>query len=261
MSRVALKLIYDGSAFHGWQVQKNAVTVQSTIQDAVECVTGRRIDISGCSRTDSGVHANEYFCHMDYDSINIPPEKFMIALNAHLSNKIAVSACNFVDDDFHARYSCIGKEYLYKIWNERYINPLYDGKVLFYPMPVDVEKLRFVENEFCGTHNFKAFMSRGSKITDDTIRSVKYFKANKQDGLLTIRVCADGFLYNMVRIMVGTYLFAAMGKYKEGDISAIINSANRALAGDTMPAHALYLNKVFYNKEEMENYAAKVLNY
>ncbi len=252
MSKIAIKLMYDGSAFHGWQVQKNAVTVQSTIQDAVECVTGRRIDISGCSRTDSGVHANEYFCHLDCDDINMPLDKFAIALNAHLSNKIAVCGCYSVNDDFHARYSCVGKEYVYKIWNQRYVNPHYDGKVLFYPMPIDNKNLDFVGKEFTGKHDFRAFMSKGSKITDDTVRTVEYFKVCRDGDMLNIHVCADGFLYNMVRIMVGTYLFAAMGKYNEGDIARIILSGQRALAGDTMPAHGLYLNKVFYDKSDID---------
>ena len=245
--KIALEIMYDGSMFHGWQVQSNAVSVQGTLQDALQSCVGFRPDVSGCSRTDSGVHANSYVCHIERCGINLEPERLCAALNSFLRDRgIGVKNAKYMPEDFHARYSCLGKEYIYKVWNAKYMNPFLKGKALFYPRELDIEKMRFAEEEFCGKHDFRSFMTKGSKNEDNTVRTVKYFKAERQDELVTFRVAADGFLYNMVRIMVGTYLdFSAKGA-STGSIKSVIESTNRALAGDTAPAHGLYLNKVFY---------------
>ncbi len=244
--KIALTLMYDGSSFCGWQVQKNAVSVQSTLQDAIERAIGTRPDISGCSRTDSGVHANTYVCHLDAAGISLSPDALMMAINANVKGEISVYGAEYKPSDFHARYSCRGKEYVYKIWNARYKNPFLENYSMFVPYEIDEKSLDFVGREFCGEQDFSAFMSKGSKITDDTVRKVEYFNVERRGELLEISVCANGFLYNMVRIMVGTYLDAARGKLKCGDVKKIIESKNRALAGDTARAQGLFLNKVFY---------------
>lgn len=248
MGKIALSLMYDGTYFHGWQVQKNAVTVQQTVQDALQRLLGFRPDVSGCSRTDSGVHANMYVCHIDSDGVQIPPEKLPMAINAYLPSAIAVFDASLKGDDFHARYSCKGKEYIYKIWNAGYRNPFLDGKCMFVPRYLDIETAKFCENEFVGKHDFSAFMSQGAKSTvaEDPVRTVMYFNVRREGNLITVTVAADGFLYNMVRIMVGTYIECALGRLHEGDVTAIIDSKNRAEAGDTAPACGLYLNRVFY---------------
>ena len=247
--KIALEIMYDGAYFHGWQVQKNASSVQGTLQDALEKVLSFRPDISGCSRTDAGVHANQYFCHLDAHNIKIAPEDLPKALNFHLKAKgLSVKSAHLADKDFHARYSCTGKEYIYKIWNNPYPNPFLEEKTLFFPRHIDIEKFLHLEREFEGMHDFRAFMSKGSKNEDNTTRTVKYFKVSRDDdGLITISTCSDGFLYNMVRIMVGTYLECVQKNAPAGTISGIINSLDRTNAGDTAPAHALYLNKVFYS--------------
>lgn len=245
--RLAVSLVYNGARYCGWQVQNNAVSVQQTVQDALEKLLGFRPDISGCSRTDAGVHAHRYVFHMSAENVSVPPEKLPLALNAHLRGKdIAVTRAVSVPSDFHARYSAVGKEYIYKIWNAHYMNPFYEGRAWFFPFPLDEQALSFVGRELCGTHDFAAFMSKGSSVKDSTVRTVHYFDVTRTDELVTVRVCADGFLYNMVRIMVGTYAFAAMGKLHEGDVARIIRAKDRSLAGDTAPAHGLYLNRVFY---------------
>lgn len=245
--RIAVNIMYDGTRYCGWQVQQNAVSVQQTVQNALEELLSFRPDISGCSRTDAGVHANQYVFHMSTENIRVSPEKLPLALNARLhGSDIAVKSACLVPPDFHARYSCIQKEYIYKIWNAPYMSPFYEGRAWFFPYTLDEKALGFVGEEFCGTHDFGGFMSKGSKIKEDTVRTVKYFDVAREDELVTIRVCADGFLYNMVRIMVGTYALAAAGKLKQGDIARIISLRDRSLAGDTAPAHGLYLNKVFY---------------
>lgn len=250
IGKYALTITYDGAKYCGWQVQKNAPSVQAKMQDALEKLLGFRPDVSGVSRTDSGVHANNYVCHISSENIKIPPERFAFALNAQLRGSgISVKNTVFADADFHARYSCVKKEYVYKIWNAPYSNPFYEGRCWFFPYRIDEEKLSFVGEEFAGTHDFRAFMSKGSKITDDTVRTVDYFRVARQGEMITVSVCADGFLYNMVRIMVGTLISASQGHLKPGDVASIIEGRRRSLAGDTAPACGLYLNSIFYAGE------------
>lgn len=245
--KIALTIMYDGTCFHGWQVQNNAKSVQGTLQDGLENILGFRPDVSGVSRTDSGVHANNYVCHILKNGISIPPERLTAALNSHLRDSgIAIKCAEIKDADFHARYSCTGKEYIYKIWNARYANPFYKDKAMFYPMEIDIEKMRFAEEEFVGTHDFRSFMTKGSKNEDNTVRTVKYFNVSKEGELITISVCADGFLYNMVRIMVGTYVDLSRRGASKGAVREIIEKCDRKYAGDTAPASGLYLNKIFY---------------
>lgn len=245
--KIALTIMYDGTLFHGWQVQSNARSVQGTLQDGLEAVLGFRPDVTGVSRTDSGVHANNYVCHILRDGAKMPPERLAAALNSHLRDSgIAIKGAELKDADFHARYSCTAKEYIYKIWNARYMNPFFKDRAMFYPMEIDIEKMRFAEKEYVGTHDFRAFMTKGSKNEDNTVRNVKYFNVTREDELITISVCADGFLYNMVRIMVGTYIDLARQGASEGAVKKIIESCDRKFAGDTAPACGLYLNKIFY---------------
>lgn len=245
--KIALEIMYDGTFFHGWQVQNNAQSVQGTLCDALENVAGKRIDVTGCSRTDAGVHANQYICHISKDDVHIAPERLCAALNSYLRDKkIAVKSATVKDVGFHARYSCVGKEYVYKIWNAKYTNPFLANKAMFLPMEIDVEKMRYAQSEFCGKHDFRSFMTKGSKNEDNTVRTVKYFNVERKDELIEISVCADGFLYNMVRIMVGTYIDLARKGAPCGSIAEIIRAKDRGAAGDTAPACGLYLNKVFY---------------
>lgn len=243
-NKIKLTLTYDGTNFHGWQVQKSGVvTVQSTLQDAIERVCGKRLPVTGCSRTDAGVHANEFVCHTDI--INIPCEKLSVALNSHLPSSVAVKKAELVPDSFHARYSCAGKEYIYKIFNEKYRDPFLINRAMFYPRPLDANSLSFAAQAFCGRHDFRAFMSEGSKIFD-TVRTVKYCDISRFGDIVQIKIAADGFLYNMVRIIAGTVIAASEKGFSRDDISDIISSCQRKNAGPTAPACGLYLNKVFY---------------
>ena len=243
-AKIKLTLAYDGSDFHGWQVQKGGdITVQSTLQEAIFKVCGKNLPVTGCSRTDAGVHANEFVCHTDM--INIPCEKLPIALNTHLPRSVAVKSAQMVPSDFHARYSCIGKEYIYKILNSKIRDPFLCGRVMQYPRPLDVDALCAIAPAFCGKKDFCAFMAQGSKIVD-TVRTVKYCQISREGDMVTIRIAADGFLYNMVRIIAGTFILAAEKGFSAGDIKDIIASHERCRAGATAPACGLYLNKVFY---------------
>ncbi|MBQ9531955.1 MAG: tRNA pseudouridine(38-40) synthase TruA [Eubacterium sp.] len=244
MRRLLITIKYDGSAYHGWQVQSNAITVQEVFQNAVEKVFGERLDVKGCSRTDSSVHANMYCLSIDTD-MNIEDENVVLALNTYLPKDIAVISCKETDFDFHPRYSCKSKEYVYKIYNGKIRDPFLEKYAYHYRYPINVVLLDKEAQAFVGTHNFCGFCSIKSDV-EDTVRTVKSISVKKDGDMVYINVEADGFLYNMVRIMVGTLLFINEGKIKEGELTDIINSKNRKRAGKTAQPQGLYLNKVNY---------------
>lgn len=244
MKNLLLTIQYDGSDYHGWQVQKNAVTVQEIFQNAVEYVFGERLDVIGCSRTDSGVHANMYCLTLKTD-MNIDDFGVVLALNSRLPEDIAVVDCKEVPMDFHPRYSCKSKEYVYKLYNGRIRNPFYSKYALHYRHHIDADYLNKEAQAFVGTYDYSAFCSAHSDV-EDTVRTVKSFQVWREGDMVYFKVEADGFLYNMVRIMVGTLLFISQGKIKEGELTDIIKSKCRQRAGRTAPPQGLYLNKINY---------------
>lgn len=244
MRNLLLTLRYDGTLYHGWQVQKNAKTVQEVFQDAAEKVLGKRENVTGCSRTDAGVHANMYCCNMLTEH-PIREEKLIAALNAHLPGDIAVYNCREVPLDFHARYACKSKEYAYLLWNSAYRNPFYEGYALLYRRPLSVDFLQAMSEPFVGTYDYAGFAAAGGSVID-TVRTVKRFQVKKEGSLIRLTVEADGFLYHMVRIMVGTLLDMAEDKIPAGTLREIILSKDRNRAGRTAPACGLYLNQVHY---------------
>lgn len=251
MRNLLFTMRYDGTDFHGWQVQNNAPTVQQAFQDAVQRITGKRDNIIGCSRTDAGVHANMYCCNMRTET-EIPIKKLITGLNAVLPESIAVYDCKEVPFDFHARYDCISKEYVYKIWNAQEKNPFLKNYYFHYKYPLDVEMLNREAKDFIGEYDYSAFCSAGSS-TNDNVRNVKNVRLERNGDEVLIFFEANGFLYNMVRIMTGTLIDISRGKIERGTILQIIKSMDRSRAGVTAPAHGLYLNKVNYNiKEEKD---------
>lgn len=251
MRNILLSLCYDGTNYHGWQVQKNALTVQEVFQGAMFRLLGENVDVKGCSRTDAGVHANMYCVSAKIDS-NIPCERLRMAINRFLPSDIAVTSAVDVPMDFHARYSCTGKEYVYKIWNAPIRNPFWRGRAFHYWYPLDVEKLNLAARNFIGTHDFTSLCTIDKRNPENMVRTVRAFLVERKETLVEIRVTADGFLYNMVRIMVGTLLHVAMGRIKPHEISSIILARDRAKAGPTAVAHGLYLNRVFYDGVNFE---------
>lgn len=244
MKKLAITIQYDGSNYHGWQVQNNAATVQQTFQDAVEKVFLKRLDVKGCSRTDSFVHANMYVLTLETD-MNISNEGVIMALNSKLPNDIAVIDCKECENDFHPRYSCKSKEYIYKIYNGKRPNAFLPKYAFYYRRNIDADYLNREAQAFVGTFDYSAFCSAKSDV-EDTVRSVKSFSVWRQGDMVYFKVEADGFLYNMVRIMVGTLLFVSEGKIKEGELSSVILSKERKRAGKTAPPQGLYLNKINY---------------
>ena len=245
MRNLLVTMRYDGTAYHGWQVQENAVTVQQVFQDALESVFGARLPVTGCSRTDAGVHARMYCCNFRTESA-IPCEKIPYALNANLPDDIGVYDCREVPADFHARYSCAEKRYLYRIRNSPFRDPFLLRRALLYRLPLDEALLHRASQAFCGTHDFRAFASAGGSV-EDTVRTVSYAAVRRQGEDVFFEVQADGFLYNMVRIMVGTLLGVAEGKIEPDGIPAILAAGDRDRAGVTAPPQGLYLQNVIYD--------------
>ncbi len=243
---IKLTLSYDGTPFHGWQIQNNADTVQQRLMDACEQILRERVTIHGCSRTDSGVHANEFVCNFKTFS-QTDNYKIEKGLNAILPSSIAVCSCEDVPLNFHSRFDAKGKEYIYKIWNSKHKNPFLTNYAFHYPYEINSELLNEQCKDFIGTHDFSAFCSAGSSVKD-TVRTIYDFKTERQGELVTFSVKGNGFLYNMVRIMTGTLLEINSGKIPVGSISDIICSCNRNKAGITAKPQGLYLNKVYYDQ-------------
>lgn len=239
-----VEISYNGSKYHGFQVQTNAITVEEVVQDAIERIIGVREDIIGCSRTDTGVHANSYFFNMLTES-PISCERFLHAMNAHLPSDIAVLSCKEVSPDFHARYHAKEKEYIYKILNSAIKNPFMDDLLFQYKYELDLEKLNVAAAAFVGTHDFNAFCTKDSKKRS-TVRTIYEATLYREGDMVYFKVRGNGFLYNMVRIMVGTLLRVAQGKISEHEIPEIIESLDRRRAGVTAPPCGLYLNRVIY---------------
>lgn len=243
---ILIILSYDGSRYHGWQVQKNALTVQEVFQNALEKIINEKVDIKGCSRTDTGVHANMYAVNFKTSS-KIRCENIVYALNRFLPKDIAAIKSSGVPLDFHARYSCKGKEYIYKIWNNKIRNPFINNRALHYWYPLDENYLNSAAQMFIGSHDFTSFATLDKRETKNMIRNIEKFNVYRNGDMVEFKVKADGFLYNMVRIMSGTLLRIAQNKIKPEDIPRIIESKNRKNAGPTAPPEGLYLNKVFYD--------------
>lgn len=255
-AKLFCRLAFVGTAYCGYQVQKVGVTVQQKLNEATLSVFGTPCDIIGCSRTDSGVHAN-MFCitvankGRDSLSTSIPTTRIPLALNAHLPRDIAVLDAAWVPSAFHPRYDVAYKEYQYLIWNHPVRNPFREGLAHAYPHILNedaLDRMNRVCQAFLGEHDFAAFMAQGSKVTS-TVRCIYDAKVTKEGNLVTFTVSANGFLYNMVRIMAGTLLATAEQKINPKDIPQILASRNRALAGSTLPACGLYLNRVVYDPE------------
>jgi tRNA pseudouridine38-40 synthase len=249
-----LKLKYVGTGFCGFQVQPDKLTVQSALQDAIEKIYGERYDVKGCSRTDSGVHANVYYATFDLpqnSKIRIECNKLVLALNSVINDGIAILNATTVPDTFHVRHNVVSKEYVYVIADGQIRDPFDKDRVYFYPHTLTdemIDKMNKAGELITGTKDFYCFMASGSSVSD-TVRTVNYVRAERIGNHVHIYACADGFLYNMVRIIAGTLLDAARGKISETDIIRMIKERDRTLAGPTLPACGLYLNKLCFDKE------------
>lgn len=244
MRNLKVKMAYNGAFYHGYQRQNNAVTIQQTVEEALSKLLMEEVTINGCSRTDAGVHAREYV--FNFKTKNpISCEGLVIGTNNLLSDDIALSEVCEVSDDFHARFDCKGKEYEYVIHNSTLKNPFYANTAMRYKYHLDEKMLDEEAKAFIGKYDFKSFCSADCD-KEDTTRTIFSFDVVREGDLVKMRVSGDGFLYNMVRIMVGTLICVNEGKIKKGTIKDIIEQKDRTKAGITVVPDGLYLNKVFY---------------
>ncbi|MDR1117212.1 MAG: tRNA pseudouridine(38-40) synthase TruA [Oscillospiraceae bacterium] len=244
MRYIALRLAYSGTNYHGWQAQKELPTVSGTLERALSEICGEQVRVTGCGRTDAGVHAKTYVANFRTGS-QLPVDRLPYAVNSRLPEDIAVYDAAEVEEDFHAVFSAVKKEYTYYIYPSRLKNPFYARRAYFYPGKIDLEAMRSAAAQMTGTHDFSAFRSAGSNVKT-TVRTVYYFDCAAEGELIALKICANGFLYNMARSMAGTAIYASEGKILPERIPDIFDAAQRKNAGPTLPPHGLFMTGVWY---------------
>ncbi len=248
MKNIRIDLMFDGTAYHGFQRQKNAITVQECLEKAILNVTGTFSPITGCSRTDAGVHAMNYTANFRSET-KIPRDRLPLALNQSLADDIRVLAAMDVQDDFNARKSALHKTYVYKIRTYRIQNVFWRGYSWHRPNLKHPEKMVDAAKYFLGRQDFRSFMAAGSPVLS-TVREIRKIEVIVSDNEIDIEVCADGFLYNMVRIIAGTLVYVGEGKIAPDEIPDIIQSGDRRRAGITAPPQGLFLKNIVYGRCE-----------
>ncbi|MBQ2888971.1 MAG: tRNA pseudouridine(38-40) synthase TruA [Clostridia bacterium] len=239
-----LTMAYDGTNYHGWQRQKNGITVQEVLEDVLTEIAGESVVVTGCSRTDAGVHARIYVCSFTMQT-TIPADKIPFVLNTKLPPDIRAYKCEVMHEGFNARFETVTKAYEYKIVNAPFQNPLMRNFAWHYPIKLDIDKMRNAAKIIQGKHDFASFCAAGS-IVKSTVRNLTELTVTKDGDIITVRAAADGFLYNMVRIIVGTLVYVGCGKLSEDDIAELIEKKDRRLSGITAPPQGLALVEVNY---------------
>ena len=255
--RILLRVAYDGTNYHGWQVQPNAKTIEGELNRILTQLIGEEIQVTGASRTDAGVHALGNVAVFDTLS-RIPAEKFSYALNQRLPEDIVVQSSVQVDDDFHPRHCDCRKTYEYDILNRTFPLPAYRNTAYFLYGDLDLDAMRKACQAFLGEHDFASFCAAGAQV-QTTVRTIYSLEVLEQpltgigrgdipERLLTIRVRGNGFLYNMVRIIAGTLVEVGRGHIRPEEIEGIIAACDRAKAGPTAPARGLRLVEIAYGE-------------
>ena len=242
--RVAFIVEYDGTDYAGWQIQKNDITVQQKLEEALMTLGKGHITVFGAGRTDSGVHARGQCGHFDIDT-NIPAQKFAFILNSMLPADIRVKRSWEASPDFHCRFSAKGKRYIYRIINAPHASAMFSRFSMHVPEKLDLELMQKAAGYIIGTHDFKAFCAAGSSAKT-TVRTVTRLDIVKSDDLIEIIVEGNGFLYNMVRIIAGTLIEVGKKKKTPEQIKEIIDGCVRKDAGMTADAKGLTMDEVFY---------------
>ena len=247
--RMALLTEYDGTDFSGFQRQNNGRSVQQVLEKALSKLYGRPVSIYGCSRTDAGVHARAHVSHADVPFL-IPPEKLPLAMNTLLPADVSVLKAVVVTEDFHARFSSMGKEYVYRIWNSS-VRPAMDRRYIAHvPGKINIDAMKAAAAALEGRHDFSAFFAQTDKYVNP-VRTMDMIRVQEHEDspLIEITVRGKSFLYNMVRILAGTIVYAGQGKIDPETIGERITGKDRRYAGKTMPAKGLTLEKVFYDPD------------
>lgn len=244
MKRIKLTIAYDGTNYCGWQVQPNGITVEEVVNKALKKLTGEDIQVIGASRTDSGVHALGNVAVFDTHT-TIPPERISYALNQRLPEDIVIVKSEEVAEDFHPRYCDCSKTYEYHILNTRIPIPTKRLTNYFVSYDLDVEKMRKAVGYLIGEHDFVSFCNVRTDV-EDTVRTVTELEILKDGEEITIRISGNGFLYNMVRIIVGTLIRVGRGFYEPEKVKEILEAKDRKAAGVTAPPHGLILAEIRY---------------
>lgn len=249
MRNLKVMMAYRGTKYHGFQRQPNALTVQEVVETALSKLLNEPVVIHGCSRTDTGVHAHE-FCFTLRTENRIPPRNFIRGACGYLPEDISILSVEEMPPEFHARFSCVGKQYMYRIHNSESKNPFTTDLEFQYRRPMNLTLMREAARHFVGTHDFASFCA-GCTKGKDTIRTIYDIAIKKENETVIILVKGNGFLYNMVRILVGTLLSVNEGRIAVSELDQLLLSRNRILAGVTAQAHGLALHRVYYSAEEM----------
>lgn len=239
MMRVKLKVAYDGTAYHGWQIQKNGNTIEAELNRHLSALLQEEIQVIGASRTDAGVHALCNIAVFDTDT-KMPAEKISYALNQRLPEDIRIQESARVAPDFHPRKCKSIKTYEYKIWRGEFPMPTQRLYSHFMYTPLNVEWMREAAAYLEGKHDFKSFCSEDSQA-ESTVRTIYRIELLEEGNMLRIRISGNGFLYNMVRIIAGTLVECGKGRFQAEQIQDILAACNRQAAGPTMPARGLTL--------------------
>lgn len=246
MKRIRLVVAYDGTQYHGWQIQPGAVTIESVLNEALTQLMREPIQVIGASRTDSGVHARGNVAVFDTES-QMPPDKICMALNQRLPEDIRVQVSEEVPSDWHPRKCTCVKTYEYRILNRRIEMPMQRFYSHFCYFNLDLDKMRQAAGLLTGEHDFKSFCSVRTQVTD-TVRTIYRIEVNRdEEDMIRIRVTGSGFLYNMVRIIAGTLMAVGMGQMAPEDMEGILEARDRRAAGPTAPARGLTLIRMEYD--------------
>lgn len=245
MRTLKVMMAFCGTQYHGYQRQENANTVQETVEKAISRLFNQPTIIYGCSRTDTGVHAEQFCFSLQTDRM-LPCRNFVRGLNGYLPDDISILSCEEVRDTFHARYCCQAKEYCYRIHNSESKHPFASDRSLHYRRPLRIDLMQEAANQLIGTHDFASFCS-GYTENKDTIRTIYKIDIKMQGTDVIILVKGNGFLYNMIRILVGTLLSVSEGSIAVSEIPNILAARNRILAGRTAQPYGLYLHRVCYD--------------
>lgn len=264
MKNIALILSYDGSKYHGWQQQKNAVSIQQMLTDVITKLLSCEVYVSGVGRTDAGVHARKYVANFKAD-FTMPVDRLPLAINSLLPNDITVYNAVQVADDFDARFCCTKKEYAYYMYSSKINDPFLANRAYWCTYPLDKDKMQEGAKFFVGKQDFASVRAMGTPVKS-TVRTIFHCEVEYVDDfsfsvmdsntkLIRMRVCGDGFLYNMVRAIAGTLMYVGNGKIEPCEVEHILKSCDRSKAGPTLPAHALYMNRLWYdNTPELNGY-------
>ncbi|MDP4088054.1 MAG: tRNA pseudouridine(38-40) synthase TruA [Bacillota bacterium] len=244
MRNIRLLLEYDGTQYGGWQRQKNSVTIQQRLEESIYSITGEHAEAVGCSRTDAGVHAKGFVCNF-HTSCGIPENKVRDALNSKLPVDIRVLLSEEASVEFHSRYCSKGKTYSYTIINRDISPVIYRNYACHIKQKLNVEEMSRAAQYLVGKHDFAAFRNTGSSVKT-SVRTITQLDVTCEGEYIKLYGTADGFLYNMMRIIAGTLIEVGIGKRKAWELAGILNSGDRTKAGKSAPPQGLCLEKVYY---------------